>query len=264
MLCTSRPEGGAVTEAECKTKGQLVYNEKGAVIMKILVENSESMIKTTVSFLLHRCHSLFFFCFFFIGIKKHKSMHLFSYIYAGFFFFLLLLWKKGPHLSPVSTVLSNTPSPWLYIKNHQKSFKKKKKNPCARMHPRPLSTKLGINIFKVPPRFPCTAQVENPWTKQTKPHLDNILFTWVISFITTWVHCASYSGRACSSCCNSTVSHSYSSSAWRLFQNSRNKVTNKEREQHCADLPRWLMLQKSVLHNINYPQHFHMWSINLI
>lgn len=88
MLCTSRPEGGAVTEAECKTKGQLVYNEKGAVIMKVLVENSESMIKTTVSFLLHRCHSLFFFfCFFFIGIKKHKSMHLFSYIYAGFFFF---------------------------------------------------------------------------------------------------------------------------------------------------------------------------------
>lgn len=109
MLCTSRPEGGAVTEAECKTKGQLVYNEKGAVIMKVLVENSESMIKTTVSFLLHRCHSLFFFfCFFFIGIKKHKSMHLFSYIYAGFFFFFTVIMKEG------TTFISCVHSPKQY------------------------------------------------------------------------------------------------------------------------------------------------------
>lgn len=69
--------------------------------------------------------------------------------------------------------------------------------------------------------------------------------TCVISLITTWVHCASYSGRGCSSCCSSTVSHSYSSSAWRRFQNSRNRVTRRDGQQRVsgsAGTPRCLVL----------------------
>ena len=108
MLCTSRPEGGAVTEAECKTKGQLVYNEKGAVIMKVLVENSESMIKTTVSFLLHRCHSLFFFFAFFYWYKKTQINASFLLHLCWFFFFFTVIMKEG------TTFISCVHSPKQY------------------------------------------------------------------------------------------------------------------------------------------------------
>ena len=63
--------------------------------------------------------------FFFTGMKRYKSIHL---LYISFrvyvFFILLLIREKGPQLSPVSTILNSASSLWLYIKNHQRSFKK--------------------------------------------------------------------------------------------------------------------------------------------
>ena len=83
--------------------------------------------------------------FIFTGMERYKSIHL---LYISFrvyvFFILLLLRKKGPQLSPVSTILNSAPSLWLYIKNHQRSFKKNFVPECIMsVHRR----KLGINIL---------------------------------------------------------------------------------------------------------------------
>lgn len=71
-------------------------------------------------------------------------------------------------------------------------------------------------------------------------------FTPVTGFFLSWTHLASYSGRGGSSCSrNSTVSHSYSSSAWWRFQNSRNRVTTARtrgvvKKHACSDRSQWL------------------------
>ena len=73
--------------------------------------------------------------FFFTGMKRYKSIHL---LYISFrvyvFFILLLLREKGPQLSPVSTIPNSAPSLWLYIKNHQRSFKKISVPECTLFH----------------------------------------------------------------------------------------------------------------------------------
>ena len=108
--------------------------KKRAVTMKVHVKNWESTMKINVSIF-----------FFFTGMERYKSIHL---LYISFrvyiFFILLLLRKKGPQLSPVSTILNSAPSLWLYIKNHQRSFKKIFVPECIMsVHRR----KLGINIL---------------------------------------------------------------------------------------------------------------------
>lgn len=101
-----------------------------AVIMRVHVKNWESTMKINV----FPSMSLSIF-FFFTGMKRYKSIHL---LYISFrvyvFFILLLLREKGPQLSPVSTIPNSAPSLWLYIKNHQRSFKKISVPECTLFH----------------------------------------------------------------------------------------------------------------------------------
>ena len=81
-------------------------------------------------------------------------------------------------------------------------------------------------------------------------HIHVILFeliiwsTLVILLSLLLVHRISNSGRIWSCCCSSsksTKSHSYSSRAWRRFQNSKNRVTAKQglRKGNVADSSAW-------------------------
>lgn len=97
--------------------------------------------QTSASFLLHFCRSLIFF----------------SPI-------LLLLWKKASHLSPTSTVLSNTSSPQLHITISREALH----NPCAQ--DRPQATKdhqsiqwwdLRIETFQGPQVMAVCVTAEN-------------------------------------------------------------------------------------------------------